>query len=262
MVEFYVNGFSSLIGDAQPEDFSPFIEARRLRRMEKIAKNVLLCSCRALAQAGVHAETPKNTGLSVAVGAGSLESTCKFMDSIIDDGDELSSPTAFAGSVHNSTGLTLSVFLHLAGPCVTTGQFDASFAGALLTAHEFLRRGLCAEVLVAVAEDINPFCAAYVPEDPALFSPVLRAPRAPFVRAAAAFLISAQPMEKTLFVINQFSFSRTDDYPAADNGAYATAAQSALTLSELLASGNPLNFTDVFGGAKMTLQGVPYVKAQ
>lgn len=77
-----------------------------------------------MSAAGLDVNAPKNTGLSVAVGAGSLESTCKFMDTIIDDGDELSSPTAFAGSVHNSTGLTLSAFLHLSGPCVTTGQFD------------------------------------------------------------------------------------------------------------------------------------------
>lgn len=38
MAEFYINGFSALTGDARPEDFLPFAEARRLRRMEGIAK--------------------------------------------------------------------------------------------------------------------------------------------------------------------------------------------------------------------------------
>lgn len=257
--EFYINGFSSLTGTAETADFAPYFEARRLRRMESIAKNALLCSCRAFEQAGTDIHAPKETGLSVAVGAGSLESTCKFMESILDDGDELSSPTAFAGSVHNSTGLTLSVFLHLNGPCVTTGQFDFSFAGALLTAREFLMRGLCKETLVAVAEDVNPAAAVLAPQNPALFAPVLRGPQGPFIRAAAAFVLSAEPTDKTLFCVNRFHFSRKDA-PAAPCSTVPTAAACALQTAELLRKGKAFTLKDVFAGAEMILEASPYVK--
>ncbi len=257
--DFYINGFSAVTGTADADDFAPYFEARRLRRMEGIAKNALLCACRAFEQAGVDIHSPKNTGLSVAVGAGSLESTCKFMDGIIDDGDELSSPTAFAGSVHNSTGLTLSVFLHLNGPCVTTGQFDFSFAGALLTARELLKRGMCQDAIVAVAEDVNPSAAVLAPKNPGLFAPVLRGAQGPFVRAAAAFVLSNQPTEKTLFGVSRFYFSRTDA-PAAPCNITPSAAACALETAAQLQKGDPFILKDVFGGAEMILEAFPYVK--
>lgn len=258
MADFFINGFSALTGDADAAAFVPYFEARRLRRMESIAKNALLCSCRAMEQAGLDIHAPKETGLSVAAGAGSLESTCKFMDSIIDDGDELSSPTAFAGSVHNSTGLTLSVFLHLNGPCVTTGQFDFSFAGALLTAREFLKRGMCKEALVAVAEDVNPSAALLAPKNPSLFAPVLRGPEGPFARAAAAFIISGEPTAKTRFAVSRFCFSRTEKSasPCSD---FSSAAACALETARCLERGSAFALTDVFSGAEMTLEAIPYV---
>ena len=258
MADFYINGFSALTGDAETDLFTPYFEARRLRRMESIAKNALLCSCRALEQAGADLHKPKDTGLSVAVGAGSLESTCKFMDTIIDDGDEFSSPTAFAGSVHNSTGLTLSIFLRLNGPCVTTGQFDFSFAGALLTAREFLKRQMCKEALVAVAEDVNPAAACMAPQHPSLFAPVLRGPKGPFMRAAAAFVISGEPTEHTRFSVTNFHFSRTDA-PAAPCSDFSSAAAPALETVRRLEQGCAFTLKDVFGGAEMTLEAIPYV---
>ena len=258
MADFFINGFSALTGAADAASFAPYFEARRLRRMETIAKNALLCSCRAFDLAGIDIHAPKETGLSVAAGAGSLESTCKFMDSIIDDGDELSSPTAFAGSVHNSTGLTLSVFLHLNGPCVTTGQFDFSFAGALLTAREFLKRGLCREALVAVAEDINPSAALLAPKNPELFAPVLRGPQGPFTRAAAAFVISAEPTENTRFAVTDFHFSCTDA-PAAPCSSFPSAAACALETAARLQTGKPFVLRDVFGGVELRLEAEPYV---
>ena len=70
MAKFYINGFSFLEGDATVENFAPYFEARRLRRMEIISKNALFCSAQALSQAGLDIHAPKEMGLSVAVGAG------------------------------------------------------------------------------------------------------------------------------------------------------------------------------------------------
>ena len=259
MPELYVNGFSSCLGDVTSEQLTAYFEARRLRRVEAIAKNALWCSCQALDQAGHSVSAPKDLALSVAVGAGSLESTCKFMDSIINDGDELSSPTAFAGSVHNATGLTLSMFLNLHGPCVTTGQFDFSFAGALLTAQQFLQSAQAEEALVVVAEDINPVAAEYAPQDPALFASVLRCPQGPFVRAAAAFVFSLRPTAHSVYQINRLEFTRTQN-PAIDTATVSTAAWNALELAKRMRTEKSFILTDSFACATLLIEGINYVK--
>lgn len=259
MVEFYINGFSSFLGDIASEQLTAYFEARRLRRMEAIAKNALFCSCQALEQAGHSLSEPKDLALSVAVGAGSLESTCKFMDSIITDGDELSSPTAFAGSVHNATGLMLSMFLNLHGPCVTTGQFDFSFAGALLTAQQFLKSGQANEALVVVAEDINPVSAEYAPQNPALFAPVIRCPQGPFARAAAAFVISLHPTAHTIYQINRLEFTRLQN-PVVETATAATAAWNALEFARLMQEEKSFILTDSFACATLLIEGNAYAK--
>ena len=257
MNEMYLNGFYGLEGDVSPEELAAFIPPRRLRRIEKLGKNVLYCACRACTQAGADIQTPKTWGLSVAADAGSLESTCKFMDTIIEDGDELSSPTAFASSVHNSTGLMLSMFLHLSGPCVTSGQFDFSFAAAWLSAAQFLRRGMCEQALVAVAEDLNPVAADQSPAQAEQFKPVLRAPQGPFVRRAAAFVLSQRPTEHTLFCLRRFAFARTEK-PAALSP-QQTNLSGAQRLVACLKTKQPFAFTDAFADAFMQLEGTPYV---
>ena len=255
--DFYVNGFYSLVGDALAEDFTPFLDPRRLRRAEKIAKNALFCALQACKQGSISIDKPHETGVSLAVGAGSLESTCKFMDSILTDGDELSSPTAFAGSVHNATGLTLSLFLNAHGPCVTTGQLDASFPAAWLTALQFLQSKMCRNVLVIAAEEINPVLAERAAKNPVLFSGLVRQIQGPFVRAAAAFLVSKEPSEKTQFCVSDFCFSR-EEITVFTAVSVSTPAQSALALAACLSEGKAFDFQDCFGGFLVKMRGKPY----
>ncbi len=258
MIKFYINGFSAFSGDVSLEQFTPYVETRRLRRMETMAKNALFCSYQALEQAALPLHEPKNMALSVAVGAGSLENTCKFMDSILDDGDELSSPTAFAGSVHNSTGLVLSLFLHTSGPCITTGQFEASFPAALLTAISFLHKGACEQALVVVAEDINGVAQTYAPLQPQLFTNLLRNPQGPFIRATASFVIGTKPLGNNPFAVNRVEFTRTEQDSNAEYG--KESAFTALETVRLLKKGQAFILEDSFGGAQFTLEATAYVK--
>ena len=258
--KLFINGFSYLIGDADAADFTPFVETRKLRRMEGISKNALLCAFRAFAQAGVDINAPKTeTGLSIAMGAGALESTCKFMDSIITDGDALSSPTAFAGSVHNSAGLTLSMFLHITGPCLITGQLDASFAGALLTAQQLLAKKMCQDVLVAVAEDINPVVADIAPAHEPDFASLLQGYPNPFKRAAAAFLVTDIPTEKTQFALENIAFSRDDAAVQSEDLGFCSCAHSAVSFARELERGVDFNFCSHFAGSTLKAEAKKYV---
>lgn len=259
--KLYINGFSCLTGDAQLEDFAPFLDVRKLRRAEPISKNVLLCALRALQQAQVADCARENMGISLAMGAGALGSTIKFMDSIIEDGDELSSPTAFASSVHNSTSLMLSMFLHMHGPCVVTGQLDASFAGALLTAQQFLAKELCSQDLVVVTEDVNPLLQSVLQKNPHQFDPFIYQPNRPALRVAGAFVVSAMPTATTKFTVENIHLSCVDDVQTKtpEEVELQSCAHSVLLLNTHLQKNQPFELQEQFAGTVFKLKGEPYV---
>lgn len=255
--KLYINGFASLLGDVPPASLEAYFEARRLRRMENMSKNTLWCAAQALEQAGLELTQPKDIALSVAASEGALENTCKFIDSILTDGDELSSPTAFAGSVHNSTALNLSLFLNVTGPCITTGQFDASFAGALLGAWHFLQAQQTQAALIVVADEVNPVTVHGVDQQADLFKDVLRKTQGPFVRGSAAFVLSATPTEKTLFEISRFEFNRQ---AKPDEKAPRLPIGVAFEAIERMQEGKSFLIRDSFGGAEIIMETLSYVK--
>ena len=259
--KLYINGFSCLTGDAQSKELAAFVEVRSLRRAEQISKNALLCACRALAHAKLDKTDQANMGISMAIGAGALASTLKFMDSIIEDGDELSSPTAFASSVHNSVSLMLSMFLHTKGPCVITGQLDASLAGALLTAQQFLARKMCSHVLVVLTEDINPLLIEQFQKDSKIFDPFIYQPQAAAKRVAGAFVVSAEPTPTTQFVLDKVQLSRTDDVTTCSQLqlSICSCAHSLLLLEKELKENAAFSMQEQFAGTILHVEGKPYV---
>lgn len=261
--KLYINGLSFLTGNAALEDFMPFVDVRKLRRAEPISKNVLLCAFRALEQARLKNVSRADLGISLAMGAGALGSTFKFLDSIIEDGDELSSPTAFASSVHNSTALFLSMFLGIHGPCVVTGQLDASFAGALLTAQQFLAKKMCPQVLVAVTEDTNPLLTEQLEKDFSVFNPFIYQPHAPAGRVAGALVVSAQPTQATQFVLDNVQLLRTDDITTQSQPQIPlrSCAHSVLLLEKYLKENTAFSLREQFAGSILHIEGKPYVFA-
>lgn len=230
--EMYIEGIGVCTQTPQAQDFASWFEGRRLRRLDELSLKLLLASCRALDQAGVNMAEEKSFGLSLAVGAGSLQSTCKFMDSILQDGDELSSPTAFAGSVHNAAGLCLSLFLNLRGPCVTTGQFNHSFGAALLTAQSFLHTKQASYVLVAAGDSQNPVARDLKAQFPGLIGASAEEEGA---SCAGALLVSAKRTSRSLAKIARFEFSVQESSPASGQDWQALTAWPAVQLSHLLA---------------------------
>lgn len=261
--KLFVNGFSCLIGDGNLQDFTPFVDVRKLRRGEQISKNVLLCAFRALKQAKLKEVSQGNFGISLAMGAGALGSTFKFLDSIIEDGDELSSPTAFASSVHNSTALFLSMFLGIHGPCVVTGQLDASFAGALLTAQQFLAKQMCQQVLVALTEDINPLLVDILQKNPHSMDPFVYQPHLPATRVSGVLVVSDKPTATTQFVLEDISLShtRTMQTPNPSCLPVNSCAHSMLLLAQYLQQKEPFNLQEEFAGSILKIVGKPYVFA-
>ena len=258
--KLFVNGFSYVTQDAAPEDFAPFMDVRKLRRAEPISKNVLLCAFRALEQAQLKNSSQADLGISLAMGAGALGSTLKFMDSIIENGDELSSPTAFASSVHNSTALFLSMLLGIKGPCVVTGQLDASLAGALLTAQQFLAKNMCKYVLIAVTEDVNPLLTEELQKNPHIFDPFIYQPSLPPSRVAGAFAVSAKPTAATQFMLETVSLTNTQDLQTQTSSVpVRSCAHSVVLLADCLQARKPFALREQFAGTILEIAGKPYV---
>ncbi len=117
-----------------------FVDKKPLRRLDHLSKLAVLGAALALRDAGL-AEAGRETGVVVATGYGAARTTFAFLDSVMRDGDPLSSPTLFSSSVHNAPAAHLAIILGAAGPSLTVSQFELSFPSALLTACRWILEG-------------------------------------------------------------------------------------------------------------------------
>lgn len=123
------------------------------------------------------AET-KNCALVVATAFGSVTSTFDFMDSLLADGPDMASPTAFSHSVTNMTAAMLGQHLHVTGPAMTITDAEGDpFTPALLTAAGVLESGGVERVLLCAVEEsharMNGIAATYSNAQPSMEGAVL-----------------------------------------------------------------------------------------
>ena len=158
-------GGSCLVGEESPfvgeqailttsqtlsRDLAVYFPKINLRRIPKSTRLALLTAAKALDCAKAF-PCPEKCGLALAVPYASPQSSLDFMDSILDSGPKLSSPTAFSYSVANMDAGILSQHLGLHGSCLTVSQFEASFVGALTSAILCLDQGLTDMMLVGLS---------------------------------------------------------------------------------------------------------------
>ncbi len=148
---------------------SSLLPKANLRRVPRYARMGLLAAAECLQNAsfslgknGIKAENeeqnaflPKNLGLVIGTAFSSSQMNIDFMDSILDNSPELSSPTAFSHAVNNMGAGLISLILDIKGGCQTVTQFDHSFAGAIQTALLLLNSGKNDYVLVGAVDEID-----------------------------------------------------------------------------------------------------------
>ncbi len=118
---------------------------RNLRRVPRLARL-------ALGAALATSPEPNESGaLVISTSYASVGSTFEFLNSIVDDGPDMASPTAFSHSVTNMVAALISQHLGLTGPCLTVTQ--DRFGPALTAAALLLDTGGAETVLLgAVGE--------------------------------------------------------------------------------------------------------------
>jgi len=132
---------------AETKPLERFVDKRALRRIDHFSRLALLGGCLALEDAGRLGADRRRLGVIIATGYGATATTFAFLDTVLDDGDALASPTHFSSSVHNAAAAHTAILLKATGPSLTVSQFEMSVPSALLTAWTWLQEGRVDAVL-------------------------------------------------------------------------------------------------------------------
>ena len=148
-----------------------FVTAGEARRMGKLMKAATITSMRALRQAGV--ERPD--AIITATAYGMLETSERFLTDMVENGEEMLSPTLFMQSTHNTIGSALAIRLKCHGYNITYSQGADSFRWALRDAKRLIETGKAKTVLVGQHDEATPtmqhFCRQMgCPVPPMLYS--------------------------------------------------------------------------------------------
>jgi hypothetical protein len=123
-----------------------------LRRTPRLARLALA----ALAPLAPEPDHP-GQALVLATAYGSASATFEFLDSLLTDGADLASPTAFAHSVANMTAALIGRHLGLTGPAQTVTNFNLT--PALEAAEALLAVGGVETVFLGAAAELSPVMA-------------------------------------------------------------------------------------------------------
>jgi len=126
---------------------------KKTRRADKFSKMAVLAACDAVADSGLGADEIESAGIILSTAFGPHATTFRFLDDIMDYGDDGVSPTLFSNSVHNAAASYISSVLNIHGPTLTLTQFKSSFHQALILAELWIKQKRCNNVLVGSVDE-------------------------------------------------------------------------------------------------------------
>jgi len=143
------------VDDALLFDHDPKLN-RKLRRADRHVR----MSCFAALDAwpemdALNSMGNNNVGMIIASGFGPHQRGFRFLDGLLDHGDQAASPTDFSHSVHGSASAYISGLLELRGPTFSITDFRAGFAQAVQLAQCWIQQHICEQVLVGATEELG-----------------------------------------------------------------------------------------------------------
>ncbi|MCC6288249.1 MAG: beta-ketoacyl synthase chain length factor [Chitinophagaceae bacterium] len=135
---------------AEP-DYTKLIDARMIRRMSRIIKMGVAAAKDCLQQGDVHDPGAIITGTAY----GCLADTELFLSKMIENKEELLTPTAFIQSTHNTVGAQIALMLKCHNYNNTFVHRGFSFEGAMLDAITLLKENAVENILVGGVDEIT-----------------------------------------------------------------------------------------------------------
>jgi Beta-ketoacyl synthase, N-terminal domain len=131
--------------------------ARSMRRADRFIKMAMIAALDAWTSAEVSCAgvTKEQIGLIVTSGLGPHYRGFKFLDGLLDSGDDNALPTDFSHSVHGAAASYIAGLLDLRGPSLTTTDFEIGFEQTILLAQCWLHQKTCRRVLVGAVEELG-----------------------------------------------------------------------------------------------------------
>jgi len=132
-------------------DYKEYIDAALRRRMSRIIKMGVAAAVKCLQEAGV----TQPDAIITATGLGCLSDTEVFMNSILENNESLTSPTAFIQSTFNTIGAQIALMLKNHNYNFTYVHRGFSFESALLDAMMQINSNEASDILVGGIDELT-----------------------------------------------------------------------------------------------------------
>ena len=130
---------------------------KKMRRADRFSRMAVLAAVDAVTDSRLQLSGDKqNLGIILSTALGPHATTFKYLDDILEYGDDSTSPTLFSHSVHNAATSYISATIGCRGPTLTLSQFGLSFHQTLILAQAWLDEGRCDYVLAGSVDECGP----------------------------------------------------------------------------------------------------------
>ena len=134
-------------------DYSKLIDVKLIRRMSRVIKMGVAAAIQCLHEAGIDNPDAIITGTAY----GCLEDTGVFLQKMVQNKEQMLTPTAFIQSTHNTIGAQIALLLKCNGYNNTFVHRGFSFESAVLDAIMLLEEGTANNVLIGGIDEITDF---------------------------------------------------------------------------------------------------------
>ncbi|MBN2668290.1 MAG: beta-ketoacyl synthase chain length factor [Bacteroidales bacterium] len=142
---------NQLFLEIQKPEYKNFINPKLLRRMSKIIRMGVTTGMAALKEAGV--ENPD--AIITGTGLGCIEDTEKFLNALLENNEQLLTPTSFILSTHNTVSAQIAVMLGCNNYNYTYVHSAVSFENSLVDAIMHFQEGQMHNILVGGIDEIT-----------------------------------------------------------------------------------------------------------
>lgn len=152
--DFLVNvpEYNTAFLPAVEPDYKTYIPVMQLRRMSRAVRMGVVASKKAMQDAGI--ESPD--ALSIGTAYGCLQDTEKFLEKMIEQEEQMLTPTAFIQSTHNTVGGQIALLAGCNGHNMTYVHRGHSFEHALINAQLYLDEHNGETLLVGGIDEQTP----------------------------------------------------------------------------------------------------------